>query len=137
MNQRLMVYRRLASVRGAGEVSAILDELRDRYGAPPASVLNLAEFARIRLLADRIGVETLDREGAQVVMRFRQDANVNPAVLARLLQTRGDLAFAPPVVLRLDLSRPVAAPAPVLRRPPPPPEARCYAILCPLGATRH
>ncbi len=121
MNQRLMVYRRLASVRSADEVAAILDELRDRYGEPPASVQNLAEFARIRLLADRIGVETLDREGPQVIVRFRQDAKVNPAVLARLLQTRGDLTFAPPVMLRLDLSKPAAAPAPVPRRPAPPP----------------
>ena len=120
MNQRLMVYRRLASVRAFDEVTAILAELQDRYGASPASVRNLAEFARIRLLADQIGLESLDREGSVVVMRFRQDASVDPAALARLLQQRGDLALVPPVVLKLDLSKPVAAPAPVLRKPPQP-----------------
>ena len=41
-----------------------MDEVRDRYGPPPASVLNLAEYAAIRLLADRIGLESIDREGA-------------------------------------------------------------------------
>ena len=121
MNQRLMVYRRLASVRALPEVTAIMDELQDRYGTPPVSVQNLAEFARIRLVADQLGLESLDREGAVVTMRFRQDARVDPAGLARLLQTRGDLALVPPVVLRLDLSKPVAPPAPVLRKPPPPP----------------
>ena len=40
-----------------------MDEVRDRYGPPPESVLNLAEYASIRLLADRIGLESLDREG--------------------------------------------------------------------------
>ena len=119
MNQRLMVYRRLASARTEDEVAGALDELRDRYGAPPASVLNLAEYARLRVQADRIGVESLDREGSTVVMRFRQDAKVHPGVLARLLQSRGDLALVPPVVLRLDLTRPVAAPKPV---PPPRPK---------------
>jgi transcription-repair coupling factor (superfamily II helicase) len=129
MNQRLMVYRRLASVRTFDEVDSILTELRDRYGEPPPSVRNLAEFARIRLRADQIGLESIDREGPVVVMRFRQDANVDPGGLAKLLQQRGDLALVPPVVLKLDLSRPVAAPAPVLRKPaspgaPKPPDTR-------------
>jgi transcription-repair coupling factor (superfamily II helicase) len=124
MNQRLMVYRRLASVRSFGEVTAIIGELQDRYGTPPQSVQNLAEFARIRLLADQIGMESLDREGNIVVMRFRQDARVDPAALARLLQGRGDLSLVPPVVLKLDLAKPVAAPVPVLRKPAGPPPAR-------------
>jgi transcription-repair coupling factor (superfamily II helicase) len=123
MNQRLMIYRRLASVRGFDEVTSIMDELHDRYGAAPPSVQNLAEFARIRLLADQIGMESLDREAHAVVMRFRQDSRVNPSALARLLQTRGDLSLVPPVVLRLDLSKSVTPPAPVLRKavPAPPP----------------
>jgi transcription-repair coupling factor (superfamily II helicase) len=115
MNQRLMVYRRLASVRSLDEVTAIMAELDDRYGAPPVSVQNLAEFARIRLLADQIGMESLDREGHVVVMRFHRDARIDPAALARLLQQRGDLTLVPPVVLRLDLAKPAAAPAPALR----------------------
>jgi hypothetical protein len=117
MNQRLMVYRRLASVRSFDEVATIMDELQDRYGTPPASVENLAQFARIRLLADRIGMENLDRQGSVVTMRFRQDANVDATALARLLQQRGDLVLVPPVVLRLDLSKSVAGPAPTRRTP--------------------
>jgi transcription-repair coupling factor (superfamily II helicase) len=116
-NQRLMVYRRLASARTLDEVSSAVDETRDRYGPPPASVQHLAEYARVRVLADRIGVETLDREGQIVTMRFRPDAKVEPGVLARLLQTRGDLALVPPVVLRLDLSKPAAAPSGPPSRP--------------------
>ena len=63
MNQRLTVYRRMAAVRTAPELDRLMDEVRDRYGPPPESVLNLAEYASIRLLADRIGLESLDREG--------------------------------------------------------------------------
>ncbi len=124
MNQRLMVYRRLASARTLDEVTSAIDEMRDRYGAPPASVENLAQYARVRVLADRIGVETLDREGQIVVLRFRQDAKVEPGVLARLLQTRGDLSLVPPVALRLDLSKPVSAPAVPSGRPRIPPAGR-------------
>ena len=37
MNQRLMVYRKVASARTEQELGAVLDELHDRYGSPPES----------------------------------------------------------------------------------------------------
>ena len=119
MNQRLMVYRRLASARHLDEVPRVLEELKDRYGPIPPSVKNLAEYARIRLLADQLGVESVDREGATVVLRFRQDARVDPVVLGRLIQARGDLTLAPPATLRLDLASPSAGGGPVNRGPGP------------------
>ena len=125
MNQRLTAYRRMANTRTAEEVQSVLDELQDRYGAPPATVRNLAEFARIRLMADRIGLESVDREGQIVVLKFRQDARVDPARLPKLIESRGDLTLVPPGSLRLDLGRPAksvmqAAPKgrPVLRPQP-------------------
>ena len=74
MNQRLTVYRRFAAVRSDGELDRLMDEVRDRYGPPPESVLSLAEYASIRLLADRLGIESLDREGQTVVLKFRPAA---------------------------------------------------------------
>jgi transcription-repair coupling factor (superfamily II helicase) len=110
MNQRLMVYRRLARATSDDDLRGFLDELRDRYGTPAASILNLAEYARIRLLADRIGLESLDREGGAVVLKFRQDAKLDPLFLASLVQSRGDLVLLPPAVLRLDLTKPEQKP---------------------------
>ncbi|HYN10797.1 MAG TPA: transcription-repair coupling factor [Vicinamibacterales bacterium] len=109
MNQRLSAYRRMASARSVEEVQTVLEELQDRYGVPPVSVRNLAQYARIRLMADRIGLEGVDREGAIVVLKFRQDARVEPARLPRLIQSRGDLTLVPPGVLRIDLDKPVEA----------------------------
>jgi transcription-repair coupling factor (superfamily II helicase) len=105
MNQRLMVYRRLASARTQEEVTSYLAELRDRYGPPPPTVLHLAEYARLRLQADRLGLERVDREGPIVVLKFRQDAKVDPTLLLALMKRRGDLTLMPPAVLRLDLSK--------------------------------
>jgi transcription-repair coupling factor (superfamily II helicase) len=103
MNQRLAAYRRMASARTMEEVGGLLEELRDRYGPPPQSVLSLAAFARIRLLADRVGIETLDREGSAAVLKFRPDAKLDPVLLLKLVERRGDLTLLPPAVLRLDL----------------------------------
>jgi hypothetical protein len=103
MNQRLTVYRRMAGVRSSEELNRLLEEVRDRYGPPPDSVLNLAEYASIRLYADRIGLESLDREGQLVVLKFRPEAKLDPAWLYRVVQERGDVALLPPATLRLDL----------------------------------
>jgi transcription-repair coupling factor (superfamily II helicase) len=117
MNQRLTVYRRFAAVRTDEELDRLVDEIRDRYGAPPASVLNLAEYAAIRLMADRLGLESLDRDGQTVVLKFRPDAKLDPAWLFRVVQQRGDITLVPPGTVKLDLRN-----AP--RRPVPPPAGR-------------
>jgi len=103
MNQRLMVYRKIAAARTEKELEGVLDEVRDRYGAPPASVLNLAEYGRIRVLADRIGVDAIDREGRTVVIKFRQQAQVDPMRLIKVVHEYPGATLAPPASLRLDL----------------------------------
>jgi hypothetical protein len=72
--------------------------------------LNLAEYAAIRLLADRIGLESLDRDGGMVVLKFRADAKLDPAWLFRVVQRRGDVTLVPPATLKLDLKK-LALPA--------------------------
>jgi transcription-repair coupling factor (superfamily II helicase) len=111
MNQRLTVYRRMAGVRSPAELDRLMDEVRDRYGALPPSVLNLAEYAAIRVLADRIGLESVDREGQLVVLKFRADAKLDPTWLFRVVQSRGDVALHPPATLKLDLRGAVASKA--------------------------
>jgi transcription-repair coupling factor (superfamily II helicase) len=117
MNQRLGAYRKLASARSLEEVDAYLQELRDRYGPLPPTIRNLAEYARIRLAADRLGLESVDRQGAAVVLKFRQDARLDPAWLLQLVQTRGDVTLLPPAVLKLDLTAPVKPARAVPPRP--------------------
>jgi transcription-repair coupling factor (superfamily II helicase) len=121
MNQRLTVYRRMAAVRSDEELEKLVLEVRDRYGPPPESVLNLAEYAAIRILSDRIGLESLDREGSVVVLKFRPDAKLDPAWLFRIVQQRGDVTLVPPATLKLDLKKPIGRkPMPETRKSPAP-----------------
>jgi transcription-repair coupling factor (superfamily II helicase) len=113
MNQRLMVYRKVAAARSEKELESTLDEVRDRYGALPDSVLNLAEYGRIRVLADRLGVDTIDREGRLVVIKFRAQAKVDPVRLIKVVHDHPDVTLVPPGSLKLDLE--AAATKPVAR----------------------
>src|SRR5438876_2281065 len=103
MNQRLMLYRRVAAARDDDEIDRVIEEASDRYGPPPASVLNLADYGRIRVMADRLGIDTIDREGRLVVLKFRPQAKVDPVRLVNLLRQRSDLTLVPPAGLRLTL----------------------------------
>ncbi|MGH9253943.1 MAG: TRCF domain-containing protein, partial [Vicinamibacterales bacterium] len=113
MNQRLMVYRKIAAARAERELNVVLDELRDRYGPPPPAVLNLAEYGRIRVIADRLGIDTIDREGRMVVIKFRPQPRVEPMRLIRVVHEFPGATLVPPASLKLDLE----APAPGARQP--------------------
>src|SRR5204862_1972231 len=101
--QRLMLYRKVAAARHDDEIDRVLEEAADRYGPLPASVLNLADYGRIRVMADGLGVETIDREARTVVLKFRPQARVDPVRLVSLVRQRSDLTLVPPAALRLSL----------------------------------
>ena len=77
-NQRLALYRRMAAAGDESELRAALDEAVDRYGPLHPSLLHLAEYGRIRILAGRLGVESIERDGARLVVKFRTDAGIDP-----------------------------------------------------------
>src|SRR5215203_160670 len=118
MNQRLMVYRKVASARTRQELDATMDGIRDRYGPPPGSVLNLAEYGRARILADAIDVESIDREGRMVVIRFRPNARLDPMRLVKVVGGWPGATLVPPVSVKLDVEAPLAAIPPPTRAAP-------------------
>jgi hypothetical protein len=86
--------------------------MRDRYGEPPASVLNLADYGMVRVLADRLGVEAIDREGRCVVLRFRPQARLDPVHLVRVVRETPGALLVPPASLKLDLEAVAATGSP-------------------------
>jgi transcription-repair coupling factor (superfamily II helicase) len=63
---RLEAYRRLSAVVTEADVSAVRDELADRYGDPPRPVENLLEVARFRTQARAAGLREVTLQGNHV-----------------------------------------------------------------------
>ncbi len=63
---RLEMYKRLAEVRADEDVDLILEELRDRYGEPPAPVASLLQVARFRGRARQAGLTDVTIAGKHV-----------------------------------------------------------------------
>jgi len=108
MNQRLMVYRKIAATRTEKDLDKVLEEIRDRYGPLPSSILNLAEYGRVRVIADRLGVDAIDREGKIVVIKFRPQTRVDPMRLVKVVHEYPGAILVPPSSLKLDLDAAVS-----------------------------
>jgi len=65
-NQRLRMYKRIASAESQPALDDVLAEMKDRYGNPPESVLNLLAAGELRLLCERLGIAQLDRKRTQI-----------------------------------------------------------------------
>ncbi|MEQ3551692.1 transcription-repair coupling factor [Pseudonocardia nematodicida] len=63
---RLEVYRKIAEAPDDGALTAIVEELTDRYGEPPTPVRNLLEVARFRQLCRRLGIREVASAGTQL-----------------------------------------------------------------------
>ncbi len=65
-NQRLRMYKRIAAAQTQPDLDDVLAEMKDRYGDPPQSVLNLLSAGEIRLHCQQLGIAQLDRKRTQI-----------------------------------------------------------------------
>ncbi|NPV76808.1 MAG: transcription-repair coupling factor [Anaerolineae bacterium] len=67
---RLQLYRRLADTHQEKELDMLEEEFKDRFGPAPEQVHNLFYQMRVRLLAERAGLSSVNQEGDQIVLRY-------------------------------------------------------------------
>ena len=68
--QRMDLYRRIAAVRTPEDSEDLLDEMMDRYGEPPKSVLALLDVALLRTAAMAAGVSDISQKGERLVLKL-------------------------------------------------------------------
>ncbi len=64
---KIDIHRRIAAARAPGELRALLDELRDRFGPPPEAVECLLAIQRARIELGREGARSLSLRGTRVL----------------------------------------------------------------------
>jgi transcription-repair coupling factor (superfamily II helicase) len=63
---RLEAYTAVAAIDSADDITAVREELADRYGPPPQPVLNLLAVARLRAMARRAGLTDIAQQGNHI-----------------------------------------------------------------------
>ena len=65
--ERMDLYRRMASIRTQQDADDLLDEIIDRYGEPPKGVLNLIEVALLRANARKVHIRDIRQKAGEVL----------------------------------------------------------------------
>ncbi len=101
--QRLRAYKRIADAGEPEKAATLLAELHDRYGHPPDSVRQLVEFSQLKTMAARCGIETIDRRGGGVNIKFHPGAAIDPRRLMQMVSETAGAQFTPAGVLRVPI----------------------------------
>ncbi len=107
INQRLMMYRRIAAARTEEDLEQVLAEVRDRCTArrpsPSSTWPIMGGSASWRTRS--AGRKAIDRDSPLVVFKFQEKAKVDPVRLIKMVRERDDIQLIPPSGLKLDLTK--------------------------------
>lgn len=68
LSQRLDVYKKIASIQTTEQQQDVLDELIDRFGEPPKSVVSLSRVALLRNVLAGFGFEEIGQRGDTLLL---------------------------------------------------------------------
>jgi transcription-repair coupling factor (superfamily II helicase) len=87
--QKMEVYKKIASIRTREECDAITAELVDRFGPLPDEVESLLALAEIRIICRNLAVFSLRERGGLTRVEFSRVSKVNVDRLMRLIKEGG------------------------------------------------
>jgi transcription-repair coupling factor (superfamily II helicase) len=101
--QRLRSYKRIADAKDEEQAKRIGEEMADRYGPTPVEVSNLLRFSLLKAMAQRAGVESIDRRQGFANVKFHQQSKIDPLKLMQLVRNSNGAQFTPAGVLKWPL----------------------------------
>ena len=90
VHNRLMLYKRIASVQTEDELKELQVEMIDRFGLLPEPAKNLINQTRLRLKAEALGIGKVDAGKEWVRLEFGATTPVDPLVLVKKVQSAPD-----------------------------------------------
>ncbi|MGV8991459.1 MAG: transcription-repair coupling factor [Thiobacillus sp.] len=109
VHERLVLYKRLASVHTMDDLTELQEELIDRFGPLPDPARALVDTHRLRLVAKPLGIMKVDANEDSILVQFIPQPPIDPGRVIKLIQTRRDIKLAGGDRLRLTVSSPPEA----------------------------
>jgi len=109
VHERLVLYKRLASVESVDELDTIQEELVDRFGPTPDQAQALLASHRLRLIARPLGVRKVDAGPERTTIQFVKHPTFDAGALILLVQKDGRIRFGGPDRVRIERAAPTLA----------------------------
>jgi transcription-repair coupling factor (superfamily II helicase) len=87
--QKMEVYKKIASIQTRDELERVYAELLDRFGPLPDEAQSLLSLAEIRIICKKIAVASLRERSGLVRVEFKKVSKVKIDRLIRLMQESG------------------------------------------------
>jgi transcription-repair coupling factor (superfamily II helicase) len=96
VNQRLILYKRLAGVKRAADLAAIADEMHDRFGPVPPLVDSLLKVMQLRRALKDLLITAARKRGDHIMLEFHSETPVKTdMILALVRKEKGRLRLFP------------------------------------------
>lgn len=85
-NQKIEMYKKIASIEDKKDVLDMRDELIDRYGEIPEAVESLIQIAYLKVLAKKCGLSSIQEKGKSVILQFRRNDDADIDMIGKLIE---------------------------------------------------
>lgn len=83
---KVEIYKKIAGANSVETVDGIAREIEDRFGTPPAAVLNLINIARIKAISKEIGIASICKERSELIGKLHIGLGVDYDRILTILQ---------------------------------------------------
>jgi transcription-repair coupling factor (superfamily II helicase) len=92
--QKIEIYKKIAAIENLQDKYDVEEELEDRFGDMPSSVINLVDIAYIKALASKFNIVEVTHKDRQVALRLSGPKAIDSRVLMRILnENRNRLSY--------------------------------------------
>ncbi len=105
-NQRIDIYKKIASIASQEEAEEITDELIDRFGDPPRGVVNLMKIALLKAQARELGIAEVSAKGDIIRLVPGKNFAASEAVIGLITKYPGQISVSPSAKKPMIIYRP-------------------------------
>jgi len=88
VNQRLVLYKRIAEAKNQNELDELQIEMIDRFGLLPLYAKNLFKISALKLKTQQLGIKKFSLGASKGVIQVAPTVTIDPQVLIPLLQSQ-------------------------------------------------
>ncbi|MFA5524733.1 MAG: transcription-repair coupling factor [Tissierellales bacterium] len=87
--QKVEIYKRIASIMSKQDYSDVLEEIIDRFGEIPNEVTNLLKISYIKSLCSKSKITTVSQNDQMIKLEFKSIENITPELINELVISYG------------------------------------------------